>query len=91
MLPGPLTRTRLEAALTLWSEDVLRVKGIVWLTETDRAKIEPHVVQRVGARWSIEPTGSEVSPKAGGQLVVVVRRGALQASALISDLVDPDE
>ena len=91
MLPGPLTRTRLEAALTLWSEDVLRVKGIVWLTETDQANIEPHVVQRVGARWSIEPTGSEVSPKADGQLVVVVRRGALQASALISDLVDPDE
>tara|TARA_Y100001949_G_scaffold124323_1_gene106099 strand:- start:368 stop:661 length:294 start_codon:yes stop_codon:yes gene_type:complete len=89
MLPRPLARSRLEAALTLWSQDVVRVKGIVWFAEADGRNAEPHVVQRVGLRWSIEPAASEVSPEAGGgRLVVVVRRGALEAAALISDLID---
>ena len=91
VLPRPVARSRLEAALTLWSEDVVRVKGIVWLAEADGRNAEPHVVQRVGLRWSIEPAASEVSPEAGGgRLVVVVRRGALEAAALISDLIDAE-
>jgi G3E family GTPase len=86
--PGPLTRARLEAALTLWSQDVVRVKGIVWLAEPDGGNAQPHVVQRVGPRWSIEPASADVSIEAGGRLVVVVLRGALDAAALINDLVD---
>ena len=85
----PLERSRLEAALKMWSPDVVRVKGIVWLTQKNRDIFEPHVVQRVGTRWAIEPAG--VESNAGtvvGRMAVIGRRGAFEPAALISDLVD---
>jgi G3E family GTPase len=88
-LPGPVNRARLEAAMSLWSQDVVRVKGIVWVAEVDGGNAQPHVVQRVGLRWSIEPATTNIDQETeGGRLVVVVLRGALDAAALTNDLVD---
>ncbi len=90
-LPGPLARTRLEATMNLWPQDVVRVKGIVWVTEGDGGNAQPHVVQRVGLRWSIEPAPTDIDLKTGGgRLVAVMLRGSLDAAALINDLVDAE-
>ncbi len=88
-LSRPLDRSRLEEALTLWPQDVMRAKGIVRFSEACDCGAELHVVQRVGLRWSIEPTLPEINLEdSGGQLMVVARRGAVDAASLISDLVD---
>ena len=77
--------------MSLWSQDVVRVKGIVWVAEADGGNDQPHVVQRVGLRWSIEPATTNIDQETeGGRLVVVVLRGALDAAALINDLVDAE-
>ena len=88
-LSRPLDRSRLEEALALWPQDVMRVKGIVRFSEDCDCGAELHVVQRVGLRWSIEPTLPNTDLEdAGGRLMVVVRRAAVDATSLISGLVD---
>jgi G3E family GTPase len=88
-LSRPLDRSRLEEALALWPQDVVRVKGIVRFSEACDCGAELHVVQRVGLRWSIEPTLPETDLEdAGGRLMVVVRRAAVDATSLISGLDD---
>jgi len=88
-LSRPLDRSRLEEALALWPQDVMRVKGIVRFSEDCDCGAELHVVQRVGLRWSIEPTLPNTDLEdSGGRLMVVVRRAAVDATSLISGLVD---
>ena len=88
-LSRPLDRSRLEEALALWPQDVMRVKGIVRFSEDCDCGAELHVVQRVGLRWSIEPTLPNTDLEdSGGRLMVVVRRVAVDATSLISGLVD---
>ena len=63
----------------------------MWVAEAGEGNAQPHVVQRVGLRWSIEPAPTDIDLEAGGgRLVVVVLRGALDATALINDLVDAE-
>jgi hypothetical protein len=77
--------------MNLWSQDVVRVKGIVWVAEAGAGNAQPHVVQRVGLRWSIEPAPTDIDLKTGGgRLVAVMLRGSLDAAALINDLVDAE-
>ncbi len=85
-LPSAIDRPRLEAALGRWPDAVVRVKGVVDLPDDDGAP-RPHVVQRVGRRWSIEPLTGAPSP-AGGAIVVIARRGAIDGADLLVDLVD---
>ena len=53
----PLERAALERALDRWPDSIVRVKGLVEI-EDDEGRPgahRPHVVHRVGRRWSIEP------------------------------------
>jgi G3E family GTPase len=66
----PVPRLHLERALADWSDDVVRVKGAV-----DVENEGPRLVQRVGRRWSIEPTDQrtleQIAGDAAGLLVLI--------------------
>ena len=88
-LSRPLNRSRLEEALALWPQDLMRVKGIVRFSDACDCGAELHVVQRVGLRSSIEPALPETDLEdAGGRLMVVARRGAVDTRSLMNGLVD---
>ena len=85
-LPSAIDRPRLEAALARWPDAVVRVKGVVYLPDDDGAP-RPHVVHRVGRRWSIEPVTGAPAP-AGGAIVVIARRGTVDGADLLVDLIE---
>ena len=81
-LTAPVARQRIEAALEHWPADIIRVKGIVTL-ENDEA---PHVVQRVGRRWSIEPAAGGLEAGPTGRIVVIGLLGSVDLGELGLDL-----
>jgi G3E family GTPase len=81
---GPVDRSAVEAALDRWPDEVVRVKGVLELID-HHGPPTPHLVQRVGRRWSLEPT---VAGSATGQLVIIGRRRSINAADLQADLTD---
>lgn len=73
-----IERQHLEVALETWSEEIVRVKGIITLVGEGR-----HLVQRVAKRWSIEPVSDDDTTNA---LVVVALRGANGLDQLSADV-----
>ena len=81
-----LDRSRLEQALATWPREVVRVKGMVQLETTEAEQASDgeagcHLVQRVGARWSIERSDGDASG-----LVVIGLKGRFDAAALLETL-----
>ncbi|MCP3991389.1 MAG: cobalamin biosynthesis protein CobW, partial [Actinomycetia bacterium] len=84
-LDRPLERDRLGAALDRWPAGVVRVKGIVTLAEGTT----PHVVQRVGRRWSIEPLDPTPDHPGPGRLLVIGIRATVDLAGLTAELLEP--
>lgn len=71
-------REWLESALESWSDQIVRVKGIIALVDEGR-----HLVHRVAKRWSIEPTSDNCH---ANSLVVVALSGAAELSQIAADV-----
>ena len=82
---APLDRDRVEAALANWPDSVLRVKGVL---RFDGNPERPHIVQRVGRRWSIEQAPGSLDASHGGKLVAIGLPGALQHRDLAAALLN---
>ncbi len=73
---SPLTRSAIDDLMDALPDEVVRAKGIVGLADQPG---RPHVLQRVGRRWSLRPAraGTDAGSVGGSRLVVIGRRGAI--------------
>jgi len=73
---GSLARATVEELMKDLPDDIVRAKGILRLDdEPDR----PHVLQRVGQRWTLRPVpaAAPAASSSGSRLVLIGRTGAL--------------
>lgn len=85
-LGAAVDRRSLERALDSWPKEVVRIKGTVVLAAGPTPDDGPagcHLVQRVGSRWTIEPTGPGVEPSG---LAFVMLKGQVDAADLLTVL-----
>ena len=75
---GPLRRDRLCALVEALPPAVLRAKGLLWFADEPGACM---LLQKVGRRWSLRPSGIADAPSHSG-LVVIGTRGAVDSEEL---------
>lgn len=73
---GSLARATIEELMEDLPDDIVRAKGVLQLDDDPE---RPHVLQRVGRRWSLRPVPARApaSSSTGSRLVLIGRRGAL--------------
>lgn len=75
---SPIDRVVVEAVMAELPEAVVRAKGVLWLAGDGEAEARPHVLQRVGSRWTLRPARSAVGDgEEGSRLVLIGIRGAV--------------
>lgn len=85
-LDRPLDRADLEACLATWPAAIVRVKGLVTLeargSHGKGEAVGRHLVQRVGRRWTVEPTGLTGPDR----IVLISLRGHVDLDAVADHL-----
>ena len=77
----PVERAAVEALMAALPDEVVRVKGVLFLTEDPS---QPMVLQRVGKRWTLRRFMQPSAP--GSRLVVIGLHGAV-SFALVQELL----
>lgn len=79
----PLDRDRLRELMRDLPPDVLRAKGILWMSDDQEQRT---VYQRVGRRWGWVPAGPWASEPRLSRLVLIARRGTLDRDGFTQQL-----